>query len=322
MKALIYSQYGNPDVLQVQELPVPKPGAKELLIKVFAASVNSRDWDMLTGKPAIYKLLFGWPKPKYSVIGTDIAGVVQEIGDEVRGFKAGDMVFGANPDGGYGAFAEYIILSQNNVCLKPPAMSMFEAAAIPEAGQLAFQAFEIAGQLKPGASVLINGAGGGAGTFAIQMAKQAGANVTAVDKQIKHLAMKDIGADIVLDYYNTDFATLDNRYDLIIDFVATRSFWKIRRLLMRNGTYVIVGGQVGKIIKLILWNLFIPKSQNRRICLLAYKMNTEQLKQINILYQNELLKPVIDKIFKLEEGAKAMHYFHKGDFVGKIVVEV
>nr|WP_321409056.1 NAD(P)-dependent alcohol dehydrogenase [uncultured Carboxylicivirga sp.] len=322
MKAVTYSKYGGPEQLTLKELMLPTPKEDEVMIRVKSASINSRDWDMLTGRPKIYRLIFGFPKPKYPIIGTDIAGLVEGVGEKVTEFKTGEMVYGADPDGGYGAFAEFITLPQNKVIRIPANMSMDEAAAIPEAGLLAYQALNCNGAIRPGQSILINGAGGGAGTYAIQMAKAMGAYVTAVDAGEKSQAMIDLGADQVLDFKKTDFTSGYDKYDLIIDFVATRSFFKVRKKLNANGAYVAVGGKVGKIISLSLLSLLLPKSKGKKVVILAYAMNTSQLAEINEMYLQGQIKPRIDKVFSLSETAIAMRYFSEGSFIGKIVIKV
>ncbi|MCU4163814.1 NAD(P)-dependent alcohol dehydrogenase [Carboxylicivirga caseinilyticus] len=322
MKAVTYSKYGGPEQLTLKEVMLPTPKEDEVMIRVKSASINSRDWDMLTGRPKIYRLLFGFPKPKYPIIGTDIAGIVEGVGENVTEFKTGEKVYGANPDGGYGAFAEFITLPQNKVIHIPANMSMNEAAAIPEAGLLAYQALNYNGAIRPGQSVLINGAGGGAGTYAIQMAKAMGALVTAVDSGEKSQAMIDLGADQVLDFKQTNFASGNDKYDLIIDFVATRSFFNVRKKLNAKGAYVAVGGKVGKIISLSLLSLLLPKSKAKKVSILAYVMNKSQLAEINEMYLQGQIKPRIDKVFSLSDTANAMKYFSEGTFIGKIVIKI
>ncbi|MBS2099957.1 NAD(P)-dependent alcohol dehydrogenase [Carboxylicivirga linearis] len=322
MKAITYLKYGNPEVLEYSEIAKPKLKPNEVLIKVQAASVNSRDWDMLIGHPYVYRLLFGLFKPRYRIIGTDISGIIEETGDEVSDWKPGDVVYGANPDGGYGAFAEFISLPSNKIVRKPNEMTMEEAAAIPEAGLLAYQALYLKRKILPGDKVLINGAGGGAGTYAVQMAKGMGALVTAVDSEIKVSAIRRLGADEVLNYQQIDFAQKEGKYDLILDFVATRTFFQIRKKLNPNGVYIVVGGSVTKILSLMFWAALLPKSQRKKYSLLAYELNANHLKTINELYTAKIMKPIIDKVFALQDASSAMDYFNRGSFVGKIVLKV
>ena len=322
MKAITYSKYGNPDVLEYSEIAKPKLKSNEVLIRVKAASVNSRDWDMLTGRPYIYRLLFGLFKPRYRIIGTDISGIIEETGEGVTDWKPGDVVYGANPDGGYGAFAEFISLPEDKIVRKPEEMTLEQAAAIPEAALLAYQALHLKRNIQPGDKVLINGAGKGAGTYAVQMAKGMGALVTAVDSETKVSAIRHLGADEVLNYKQIGFTRKEGKYDLIIDFVATRSFFQIKKKLNPNGVYIVVGGVVGKILSLLFWAALLPKSQNKKYSLLAYELNANQLKVINELYTAKVMKPIIDKVFALQDTSSAMEYFNRGSFVGKIVLQV
>ncbi|MBU1822442.1 MAG: NAD(P)-dependent alcohol dehydrogenase, partial [Bacteroidetes bacterium] len=248
MKAVVYSRYGAAEVLQPAEVPTPVPKDNEVLVKVQAASVNSWDWDLVTGKPLLYRLLFGIFRPRYPIIGSDIAGRVEAVGKDVTQFKPGDEVFGDISGSGFGAFAEYACAPAKVLALKIPSMTFEQAAATPQAGVLALQGLR-QGQLAAGQKVLINGAGGGVGTFAVQMAKVAGAQVTAVDRADKLDLLRSLGAAHVMDYRREDFTKTAHTYDLILDMVARHSVADCRRALNPGGRYVIVGGKVGALIK-------------------------------------------------------------------------
>jgi NADPH:quinone reductase-like Zn-dependent oxidoreductase len=243
MKAIVYTKYGLPDVLQLKEVEKPIPKDDEVLIKVHAASLNSSDWEFLTGKPP-YIRLWGLLKPKYKILGSDIAGRVEAVGKNVKQFEPGDEVFG-DIMYRWGGFAEYVCASEDALMLKPESMTFEEVAAVPQAATLALQGLRYKGQIQPGQRVLINGAGGSAGTFAVQLAKYFGAEVTGVDSTRKLDMMRSIGADQVIDYTQEDFTQNGQRYDLILDFKAYRSIFDCKRALSPKGIYVMTAGVWG-----------------------------------------------------------------------------
>ena len=231
MKAIVYHKYSPPDVLELNEVEKPTPKDDEVLIKIHAASVNSWDWDLLRGKPFVNRLLFGLLKPKINILGVDIAGQVEAVGRNVKRFEPGDEVFGDISGCGFGAFAEYVCARENVLALKSTSMTFQEAAAVPQAAVLALQGLRDKGQIQKGQKVLINGAGGGAGSFAVQIAKSFGAEVTGVDSTGKLDMMRSIGADQVIDYTQEDFTKNGQVYDLILDVVtALASLWLITGL--------------------------------------------------------------------------------------------
>lgn len=240
MKAVVYTKYGPPDVLELKEIEKPIPKDDEVLIKVHGASVNSWDWDLLRGTPFLNRLFFGLLKPKYKILGADIAGRVEVVGRNVKQFLPGDEVFGDLCECGWGGFAEYVCARENALALKPASMTFEEVAAVPQAAVMALQGLRDQGQIQPGQKVLINGAGGGVGTFAVQIAKSFGAEVTGVDSTSKLDMMRSIGADQVIDYTQEDFTQNGQRYDLILDAAAYRSIFDYKRALSPKGIFVVV----------------------------------------------------------------------------------
>lgn len=320
MKAIVYARYGQPDVLRLAEVPTPLPKVDDVLVKVKAASINSWDWDLLTGQPPIYRLLFGLVKPKHPIIGSDIAGEVINIGSQVTQFKVGDEVFGDISGHGFGAFAGFACAPANVLALKAPTMTFAQAAATPQAGVLALQGLR-QGQLSAGKKVLINGAGGGVGTFAIQITKGAGAIVTAVDRGDKLDILRSLGADYVVDYQQQDFTQSGLTYDLVLDMVAQHSITDCQRVLNPGGRYIIVGGKVPTLLKAATLGSW-SKAGGKKIELLMHKPNPDDLRELNRLFEAGTVVPVIDKSYPLEQAADALTYFGKGNVRGKLIISV
>ena len=306
-------------MLKLAEVDKPVPKAKEVLVKIRAASVNSWDWDLVRGKPRIYRLLFGIFKPKYPIIGSDIAGTVEAIGSEVVDLKPGDAVFGDISGSGFGAFAEYVCAPAKLLAKKPEGMSFEQAAAIPQAGVLALQGLR-QGKVEQAKKVLINGAGGGVGTFAIQMARMHGAEVTAVDRPEKFDLMHSLGADHVLDYTQTDFTKTGRTYDLILDMVADRSVWDYARALNKNGIYSMVGGKPGHILQIALLGRWAARS--KRIGILAHKLSKADLETLARLVTENRIRPIIDKTYALDEAGRAVQHLGDSNVQGKLVIRI
>jgi len=322
MKGVVYTKYGSPDVLELKEVKKPAPKDNEVLIKVHAASINSWDWDMLTGRPFEYRLLSGLLKPtKTKILGCDIAGRIEAVGRNIKQFHPGDDVFGDLCEGFWGGFAEYVCARENELTLKPPGMTFEEAAATPQAGVLALQGLCDKREIKPGQRILINGAGGGVGTFAIQMAKSFGADVTGVDITGKLDKMSSLGADHVIDYTQEDFTKNEKCYDLILDVKTDRSIFDYRRALSSNGIYVTVGGRSARILQLVFLGSLISMTGSKKLTLIMHKPN-KNLSILNELFESGKVKPVIDRCFPLSETAEAFQYFGEGHFKGKIVITV
>ena len=322
MKAVVYTQYGSPDVLQFKEVQKPAPRDDDVLIKVHAASVNSWDWDMLTGRPLAYRFFSGMRKPKKTkILGCDIAGRIEAVGSKITQFDPGDDVYGDLCEGSWGGFAEYVCARENELTLKPAGMTFEEAAATPQAGLLALQGLCEKREIQPGQRILINGAGGGVGTFAIQMAKAFGAEVTGVDSTGKLDMMRSLGAHHVIDYTQEDFTRNGKFYDLILDVKTDRSIFDYRRVLKANGIYVTVGGRSARILQLVFLGSLISMIGSKKLTLIMHKPN-KNLNMLNELFESGKIKPVVDRCFPLSETAGAFRYFGEGHFKGKVVVTV
>ena len=317
MKAIVYRQYGSADQLQMEDIPELDLKDDEILVKVHSASVNSWDWDLVTGKPRIYRLLFGLFRPRYPVIGSDIAGEVVKVGARIEKFKAGDKVFGDISGSGFGAFAEFARAKENELAPRPETITFDEAAAIPQAGLLALQGIRKA-QPKKGKAILINGAGGGAGSLAIQISKEYGMTVTAVDSGDKLDFMRSLGADHVIDYKKEDFSQQEAQYDIILDMISTRPVSKYRRVLKPSGKAVIVGGKVGNLLQVA----FLGSLSRKKVEMLAYKPNSEDLAELAEMCESGRIKPVIDRTYPLENVAEAVQYIGDGKVQGKLVIRI
>lgn len=322
MKAIVYGKYGSPDVLQLKEITIPTPKDQQILVKVKAASVNSWDWDMLTGKPYLYRLLFGLFKPKLKVLGADVSGVVETVGNNVTHFKKGDEVVGDISSDTWGGFAEYVCAHEKYWVLKPASMTHEQAAAIPQAGTLALQGLHSRDGIIRGQKVLINGAGGGAGTFAIQLAKLYGAEITAVDHPSKLALLKSLGADHVIDYTRENYTENGQHYDRILDFVASQSIWKYKNSLTENGVFVMVGGKITTILQVACLGALVSWKSNKKIRLLMWQPRTQDIEYLNQLFSEAKLMPVIHKTYALAETSQAFWEMGQGKVKGKAVVVI
>jgi NADPH:quinone reductase-like Zn-dependent oxidoreductase len=319
MKAIVYTKYGPPDVLELKEVEKPTPRDDEVLIKVHASSINDWDWGLLQGTPFVNRLLFGLLKPKVQILGCDIAGRVEAVGRNVNQFQPGDEVFGDLSGCGFGAFAEYVCATENALALKSASMTFEEAAAIPQAAMLAIQGLRDKGQIQPGQKLLINGAGGGVGTFAVQIAKLNGVEVTGVDSSGKLDMLRSMGFDHVIDYTQEDFTKNGLCYDLILDVKMNRSIFNYTRALKPNGIYVTVGGSMARIFQALLLGPLISMISKKNIRIVALKPNKD-LAYMNELFEAGKVKPVIDGPYKLSEVPEAMRYFGEGNHKGKVVI--
>ena len=319
MKAVVFTKYGSPDVLRLEEMEKPVPGDNEVLIKVYAASVNDWDLSLLRGKPFVNRLLFGLLKPKINIIGCDVAGRVDAVGKNVSQFKTGDEVFGDLSESGFGAFAEYVSARENVLVLKPASMTFEEAASIPQAAMLAVQGLLDKGHLRPGQKILINGAGGGVGTFAVQIARTQGVELTGVDNTGKQEMMSSIGFDHVIDYTREDFTKSGKCYDLILDVKMNRPIFAYTRVLCPNGIYVIVGGSMNWVLQALFLGPFISMFIKKKIQIVALKPNKD-LGYIKELFEAGKLRPIIDGPYNLDEVPEVLRYFGEGRHKGKIVI--
>jgi NADPH:quinone reductase-like Zn-dependent oxidoreductase len=318
MKAMVYTEYGSPDVLQLKEVAKPVPTDDQVLIKVHAVSVNRSDWEGLIGKP-LYARIGGLRKPSAQILGSDIAGTIEMAGKNITDFQPGDEVFGETMSY-HDGFAEYVCAPVKALARKPASMTFEEVSAIPQAGVIALQGMRDKGQVQPGQTVLINGAGGGAGTFAVQLAKLYGAEVTGVDNTGKMDFLRSLGADHVIDYTREDFIKNGNQYDLILDLVAHRSAFAYARALRPNGTYFFVGGSVATLFQILLLGPWIRRSAGKNVRLLAVQPNRKHLVEITELCETGKVIPVIDRQYPLSEVPEALRYLGEGRAKGKVVI--
>jgi NADPH:quinone reductase-like Zn-dependent oxidoreductase len=323
MKGVVHRCYGPPDVLRYEDLPRPTPADDEVLVKVHAASVNPLDWHYLEGTPYLVRIDGGFGKPENPRLGVDFAGTVEAVGKSVRRFKPGDEVFG----GKFGAFAQYVTVSEEHAIAPKPANVSFEqAAAAPIAALTALQALRDKGHIKDGQKVLINGASGGVGTFAVQIAKSYGADVTGVCSTKNVELVRSIGADHVVDYTREDFTKGAERYDLIVDNVSTHSMSDYRRVLNPNGNFVMIGsattGHWFGWLELPLEAWILSPFMSQKFGMMLADLNKEDLAVLGDLMQSGKVTSVIDRTYKLSEAAEALRYLEKGHARGKVVLSV
>ena len=319
MKAIVYHKYGTPDALELTEVDKPIPKDDEVLIKVHAVSINDWDSGLLNGD-FINRMLNGLRKPKRKILGSDIAGRIDSIGKNITQFKPGDEVYG-DLSGRWGGFAEYVCAQEKTLALKPSTMSFEEAAAIPQAAMLAVQGLIDKGKIKQGQKLLINGAGGGVGTFGIQIAKLYGVEATGVDSTSKLDMLRSMGFDHVIDYTKEDFTKKGKCYDLILDVKTNRSMFDYARALCPNGAYVTVGGSIGRLIQSLLLAPLIRIIQKKHLHIVALKTNKD-LAYMSDLFKAGKIKCVIDGPYRLDEVPEAFRLFNKAGHKGKIVITI
>ena len=319
MKAVVRDRYGPPDMLRLEEVDRPIPKDKEVLVQVRSVSVNASDWESLRGKP-LYARIGGPFRPGHRTLGSDIAGRVEATGRGVTRFRPGDEVFGDNL-ALMGGFAEYARAAETSLARKPTDMSFEQAAALPQAGVIALQGMR-KGNVQPGQRVLINGAGGGAGSFAVQLAKVAGAEVTGVDSTAKLDFLRSLGADHVVDYTREDFTRTGEHYDLVLDVTAHRSVFDYRRALAANGRYLYVGGSVSTLLQVLTLGPLVARKDGRKVGLLAVRPNAQDLVAVADLCQAGTIVPAIDKRFSLAEVPEALRYLGAGHALGKLVITI
>jgi NADPH:quinone reductase-like Zn-dependent oxidoreductase len=320
MKAVVYTRYGPPDVLRFTDVERPAPKDNEVLVKVHAVSLNASDWEVLWGKP-LYSRILGPFRPRHHILGSDIAGWVEAAGRDTTLFQPGDEVF-ADILSYMGGFAEYVCAPESALARMPAGMTFEEAAALPQAGAIALQGIRDKGRVQPGQKVLINGAGGGSGMYAVQLAKLHGAEVTGVDNAEKLEFMRSLGADHVIDYTREDFIRNGRTYDLILDLAAHRSAFAYKGSLMRGGRYLYVGGSVATLLQVLLIGPLIGRAQNKKIGLLAVRLGAQHLAPLVELCQAGKIATVIDRRYRLSEVPEALRYLGEGHNKGKVVVIV
>ncbi|MBK9763296.1 MAG: NAD(P)-dependent alcohol dehydrogenase [Flavobacteriales bacterium] len=315
MKAIVCKHYGPPEELQYKDVPQLEPRKNQIRIRVKAAAINDYDWSLVRGKPTAYRLIFGLRKPRKPIPGMEVAGIVDAVGPGATRFNIGDAVYGDTSDHGFGSFAEYLCIDERAVLLKPEHLTFVEATAVPHALCLAHQGLQLGGLL-PKMNVLINGAGGGVGTFALQLAKRQGATVTGVDTGDKLEQMRALGFDHIIDYKTQDFTTTGQHYDLVLDTKSTRSPASVKHALAPGGVYVTVGGDPGRLIQFLFARIFGQKN----IRILALKPN-KGLEALHPLFA-EGLRPVVDGPHPLTDVPQLIRYFGEGKHFGKVVVVV
>ncbi len=322
MKAIIYTTYGSPDVLQFKDIEKPSPKAHEVLVKIHAASANALDWHFMRAAPFLARLENGLFKPKETRLGADIAGRVEVVGSEVTQFKPGDEVMGTNFGRGLGAFAEYVCMHEDVLVLKPAKVPFAEASAMPTAALTALQGLRDKGQIKAGQKVLINGAAGGVGTFAVQIAKAFGAEVTGVCSTKNVDMVRSIGADHVIDYTQEDFTQNGQQYDLIYCAVGNRSVAEYKRALKPQGVCVIAGfTTLPRLFEHMIIGPRQSKAGGQRIGPSGtVAPNKEDLFYLQSLLETGKVVPVIDRCYPLSETAEAIRYLETGHVSGKIVI--
>jgi NADPH:quinone reductase-like Zn-dependent oxidoreductase len=322
MKAIVYTKYGTPDVLHLTEVEKPTPMENEVLVKVQATSLNAADWHLLTADIFLVRLNKGLLKPKNTILGSDMAGQIEAVGRDVKQFKPDDTVFGDVFGHHNGSFAEYVTASESDLALKPANLSFEEAAAVPLAARTALQGLRDLGHIQSGQKVLINGASGGVGTFAVQIAKYYGAEVTAVCSAHNVDLAHTLGADHVIDYTQEDFTQNGQRYDLILAVNGYHPISAYQRALTPRGIYVMAGGSLAQLFEVMLQGPRMSKKDGQHMRSLTLKPNPKDLPLLKELLETCKVVPVIDKRYSLSEVPDALRYFGEGHAQGKVVITI
>lgn len=321
MKAFVRFEYGSPDALRLEEFPVPTPTGVDVLVEVRAASVNMADVDYLMGRPKIARLGTGLRRPRNTGLGLDLAGVVVAVGEDVSGLKPGDEVFGDLTEFGFGAFSEFVCAPEKALAPKPQGLTFEEAAVVPQAGVMAVQGLMKPRPVRSGERVLINGAGGNIGPFAVQIAKHFGCEVTGVDAAEKLDFVRTIGADHVIDYTIEDFAATPSQYDRVLDVAAHRSVAQSRQALRPGGVYVIVPGSIAGTLRAMVAGPLISLLGSRRIGMLAWKpFRAEDVALLTDLLEQKTLRAFIDRVYPFHEIPQALSYQAAESTTGKIAI--
>ena len=330
MKAIVQTEYGSPDVLSLQEIDKPLVTANGVLVQVRATSVNAGDWHLMRGDPFLSRLMFGGIlKPKIKTLGMDIAGIVEAVGKDVTQFQIGDEVFGDLSGCGFGAFAEYACGTEAALSLKPTNISFEQAATVPCAALTALQGLRDYGQIQAGQKVLINGASGGVGSFAVQIAKALGAEVTAVCSthkmemiRLPTVGSPTIGADYIIDYTQADITKNGQQYDLILDAAAYRSVFDYAPILKPDGTYVLIGGSISRLFQVLLFGSVISRIMRREVKCLMVKANRSDLVILKDLIEAEKVVPLIDQTYSMSQVPAAIHHIEQRQVRGKIAISI
>jgi NADPH:quinone reductase-like Zn-dependent oxidoreductase len=320
MKAIVNTTYGSPDVLQLKEVEKPTPKDHEVLVKVHAASAAAGDWHLLRAQPFLMRFTYGLLKPKHTILGAAVAGQVEAVGSNVTQFQPGDEVFGDLSGCGFGAFAEYVSVPENALAMKPTRLTFEEAATVPVSAITALQGLRDQGHIQPGQKVLINGASGGVGTFAVQIAKAFGAQVTAVCSTRNVDMVRSIGADQVIDYTQEDFTQIGQRYDLILAANGYHPISAYQRALRPQGRYVMSGGSMSQMFQAMLLGPWLSRNGSQKMGNLLAKPNQKDLIFMKELLEAGKVVPEIDRRYPLSETAEAIRYLEKGHAQGKVVI--
>lgn len=322
MKAIISETYGGPETLKLSEVTTPTPKENQVLVRVRASSINFGNYVLLSGKPRLVRLVFGLMKPKYPIPGGDMAGIVEALGANVTQFQAGDEVFGDLSSSGFSAFAEYVVVDEKTLALKPTNLTFAEAAAVPMAATTALQAIRDKGKVKTGQKVLIHGASGGVGTFAVQIAKAFGAEVTAVVSTRNVDIARSLGANQVIDYKKEDMKDHDQTYDLILGVNGGQSLTTYKRMLKENGVFVHVGGESSQMYQTMIQRSWLSMSGKKKFFTFLQRANQKDLVLMKELIEEGKIKPVIDRSYSLIEVPDAFRYFEQGHSQGKVIIEI
>ncbi len=321
MKAVVQTRFGLPKYLEIRDIDIPEPKPNEVLVEIVCTSINDWDWGLITGKPFITRLINGGFKPIFKIAGVDVSGKVLKTGKNVTKFREGDRVYGDLSESGFGAFAEYTCARESAIAIMPEKMSFEEAAALPHAANLATQGLFDYGKVSNGQTVLVNGAGGGVGTQAIQMLKELDVEVTGVDSASKLDKMKSLGYDHVVDFQQEDFTSMGIKYDLILDPKTNRPMYKYMRCLKRGGRYITVGGDIPKILGIAFKKHLFKLFTGKVIDLVPLKPNKD-MDKIASYFNREMLKPVMEGPYTLQDIPEVLQKFGEGRHQGKVIIKV
>ncbi len=323
MKAIVQDKYGSTDVLRLAEVDQPICGEEEVLVRVHAAAVNAGDWHLMRGDPFLARPMFGgfW-RPKVKTLGFDVAGRIEAVGEKVTQFQPGDEVFGDISECGFGAFAEYVCVPATALVLKPDMVSFEAAAAVSAAALTALHGLRDCGQIRPQQRVLVNGASSGVGSFAVQIARALGAEVTAVCSTSKLDRVRSLNPDHIIDYTQTDATQTDQPYDLILDAAAYRSVFDYFPALTPQGTYVLVGGSMRRLAQAMMMSLWFGKTDRRKIKCFVVKPNLKDLKFVRDLLSDGKIVPMVDRVYRLSEVPAAIQRLEQRRVCGKVVISM
>ncbi len=323
MKAIVQTEYGSTDMLSLKEIDKPVVTDNGVLVRIRAASVNAGDWHLMRGTPFLARLMFGGIlKPKIQILGMDVAGCVEAVGKNVTQFQVGDEVFGDLSESGFGAFAEYVCAAEATLVLKPKNISFEQAGAVPAAALTALQGLRDCGQIQSGQKVLINGASGGVGSFAVQIAKAFGAAVTAVCSTNKMEMVRSLGADHIIDYTQADVTKNGQQYDLILDAAAYRSVFDYSPILKHESTYVLIGGSTPRLFQVLLFGSAISRIMRRKVKCFIVKPDQSDLIILKDLIESGKILPFIDRTYSLSEVPAAINSLEQRQVRGKVTISV